>query len=312
MWKILIILLILAGCAPQTPVINESNQPPVFEIDTEEHDHSIEITGQELKSKTISEIGELYGIDSQSFLDEVLAYYELEGEYTLGSTVDELRFEADFKPSEVKEIAENMRSDAMQASYSKYHTAYKKVLFSTGQQDPKSVELLVNFGDAWQGFKEAYGEHPARPYVNDAEWQTSMQQVDETIQEAALAIGESYAVTHEVLEGLRPIWQDIQFRNEQYSRTYFMTEFHTVMERMMVSDIASIQIECDIANQLWDATMSETHDLNPEQLKQFTALAQREKGLLGIACSDSLTEENAYQVTQDIKRGFVKTYMQFG
>jgi len=75
----------------------------------EEENYSVEVSGSQLKSMTITEIAQLWEIDASSLLKTLKENLLLENNYTVNSTINELRAEIRFSPSLVKMVAEGLR-----------------------------------------------------------------------------------------------------------------------------------------------------------------------------------------------------------
>ena len=71
---------------------------------------AVEITGQELKTLTISEIAQKWSIDPVMFLASVKDEFSLQGSYYINSALDDLRQEYKFSPAQIKTIAQNIKN----------------------------------------------------------------------------------------------------------------------------------------------------------------------------------------------------------
>jgi len=80
----------------------------------DEHEHSVEIEGSEIKSLTVQEVADLWEIDSEVFLSRIIEEFELEGSYTIDTVLDEMREEYAFSPALIKDIAEEMKTGHLQ------------------------------------------------------------------------------------------------------------------------------------------------------------------------------------------------------
>ncbi len=78
--------------------------------DEEDELYSVEISGQELKELTIKEIADLWDIDADTLLDGIIDEFNLSGDYTTDQLLDELRDEYKFSPSQIKDIAEEIKT----------------------------------------------------------------------------------------------------------------------------------------------------------------------------------------------------------
>jgi hypothetical protein len=73
------------------------------------------VSGMEMKTMTIAEIATLWGIDSNSFLAEMTKEFNLQqGEFTTGSTIDDLRGEYRFSPHQIMEIAQRIKTASVE------------------------------------------------------------------------------------------------------------------------------------------------------------------------------------------------------
>jgi len=69
------------------------------------------VSGMEMKSMTIADIANLWGIDGDSFLAEMTKEFNLQQEkYTTDNTIDDLRGEYRFSPYQIMEIAERIKA----------------------------------------------------------------------------------------------------------------------------------------------------------------------------------------------------------
>ena len=69
------------------------------------------VSGMEMKTMTIADIANLWGIDGDSFLAEITEEFNLQQEkYTTDNTIDELRGEYRFSPYQIMEIAQRIKA----------------------------------------------------------------------------------------------------------------------------------------------------------------------------------------------------------
>lgn len=68
------------------------------------------VSGMEMKTMTIADIANLWGIDGDSFLAEMTKEFNLQQEYTTDNTIDDLRGEYRFSPYQIMEIAERIKA----------------------------------------------------------------------------------------------------------------------------------------------------------------------------------------------------------
>lgn len=73
------------------------------------HDHSVEIEGKDMKLLSVQEVADLWEIDSEVLLQDIIEEFELKGNYTTNSILEEIREEYPFSPTMVKDIAEEIK-----------------------------------------------------------------------------------------------------------------------------------------------------------------------------------------------------------
>ncbi len=86
---------------------NDSSQNNTVTFSEEEY--SVEISGNRMKSMTIGEIAQLWGIDANQLLNKLKEDLLLKMDYSINNTVDDLRAEVRFSPSIIKGVAENLK-----------------------------------------------------------------------------------------------------------------------------------------------------------------------------------------------------------
>ncbi len=79
-----------------------------------EHDHSVEISGSDMKQLTVQEVAELWEIDSDMLLQRIIQEFGLKGAYTVNSVLEDLREEYKFSPAQIKDLAEEIKTEGMQ------------------------------------------------------------------------------------------------------------------------------------------------------------------------------------------------------
>jgi hypothetical protein len=84
------------------------------EIEDEEHDHSVEIEGKDMKLLTIQEIANLWEIDSIEFLSRIITQFNLEGNYQVDTLLEDIREEYAFSPAMIKDLAEAIKQGELQ------------------------------------------------------------------------------------------------------------------------------------------------------------------------------------------------------
>ncbi|HBY56924.1 MAG TPA: hypothetical protein DEG96_03560 [Candidatus Atribacteria bacterium] len=72
----------------------------------------VHISGMEMKTMTIADIAALWGIDAGELLDGIKSEFELNQDYNIGSTIDDLRGEYRFFPYQLMEIAQKIKVTA--------------------------------------------------------------------------------------------------------------------------------------------------------------------------------------------------------
>lgn len=192
--------------------------------------------------------------------------------------------------------------------YSSYHSAYKKVLFATGQNSPESSDLMVSFKSNLQSLASLSDT----PYSEDVDYVSDIDKIVVLTDEASSLIDSSnLEAAHSKLEELRPIWQDIFKRNNVYSRTFYMTEFHEVMEGVVeavgTDELDLVSSECVDLRTLWDETLSVSNDLSSNE--QFNSLWSAESANIDSVCS---LDGDLIVASDKLKKGFIQTYLAFG
>jgi len=84
-------------------IINENTN------EQHEEEFSVEIEGTELKKMRIMDIASLWNIKADDLLNEIVNKYNLENNYNINNSINDLRQEYKFSPSQIKEIAENIK-----------------------------------------------------------------------------------------------------------------------------------------------------------------------------------------------------------
>jgi len=81
-----------------------------FDEHGDEHDHSVEIEGKEMRSLTVQEVADLWGIDSEILLSKITEEFSLEENYHTTSVLDDIREEYKFSPAQIKDFAEEIKT----------------------------------------------------------------------------------------------------------------------------------------------------------------------------------------------------------
>ena len=92
----LIVMIALVGC------ISEQEHEEL-------HDHSVEIEGKDMKLLSVQEVADLWEIDSEALLQDIIQEFDLKDKYTVNSILEELREEYKFSPAMIKDMAEEIK-----------------------------------------------------------------------------------------------------------------------------------------------------------------------------------------------------------
>ena len=95
----LVIMIALVGCASDHDEL---------------HDHSVEIEGSEMKQLSVQQAADLWEIDSEVLLNEIIEEFDFKGEYTTETVLEDMRLEYKFSPAIIKDIAEDIKQQGMQ------------------------------------------------------------------------------------------------------------------------------------------------------------------------------------------------------
>jgi len=110
-------ILLLIGCtsAPETVVENieknnSQNEPP--EKFLSDHPKSIEysvhITGEDMKSMTLGEIADLWGVSGSDLANEVKDFYKIDG-VDENTVMDSLKDKTTYVPKKIKDLAQSLK-----------------------------------------------------------------------------------------------------------------------------------------------------------------------------------------------------------
>ena len=73
------------------------------------------VSGMEMKTMTITDIANIWGIDGDNFLAEMTEEFNLQqGKYTTDNTIDDLRGEYRFSPYQIMEIAQRIKTASVE------------------------------------------------------------------------------------------------------------------------------------------------------------------------------------------------------
>jgi hypothetical protein len=121
---ILIILLVFFGCDSEI-INNDVSNDDKFDVEDvfiednslndsvyiDEHDYFVEIEGSVIKTLTVREVAELWEINSEVLLSEIINEFNFKRNYTIDTILEEMRQEYKFSPAIIKDLAENIKSD---------------------------------------------------------------------------------------------------------------------------------------------------------------------------------------------------------
>jgi len=95
----LLLLITVTGC--------------VSESTDELHDHSVEIEGKDMKLLSVQEVADLWEIDSEVLLQDIIQEFDLKKEYTVDSVLENIREEYAFSPALIKDMAEDIKQSGV-------------------------------------------------------------------------------------------------------------------------------------------------------------------------------------------------------
>ncbi len=75
----------------------------------DEHAHSVEIEGSELKILTVQEVADLWEINSGVLLSRMITEFNLKETYNVNNVLEDVREEYKFSPAQIKDIAEEIK-----------------------------------------------------------------------------------------------------------------------------------------------------------------------------------------------------------
>lgn len=80
------------------------------DIEEHEHDHSVEIEGSDMRLLSVQEVADLWEIDSEILLQEIIQEFDLQGSYDVNSVLEDIRMEYAFSPALIKNMAEEIKN----------------------------------------------------------------------------------------------------------------------------------------------------------------------------------------------------------
>jgi uncharacterized protein YceK len=110
-----IVLVAVVGCSAvntEEDVQESIAQEKVAEHgEAEEHDHSVQIEGSEMKALSVQEVADLWKIEPEVLLSKIIAEFDLQKEYDVDVTLEEIRqAEYKFSPAIIKDLAEEIKN----------------------------------------------------------------------------------------------------------------------------------------------------------------------------------------------------------
>ena len=92
-------------------IISENEKHEEHEDEEHEHDHFVEIEGNAMKALTVQEVADFWEINAEVLLSEIIAEFDLQGNYTVETILEEIRdVEYKFSPAIIKDIAEKIKN----------------------------------------------------------------------------------------------------------------------------------------------------------------------------------------------------------
>ena len=79
----------------------------------DEHDHSVEIKGKEMRYLKVGEIANLWDINGEMLLSRIIEEFGLEGDYNVDDVLEDIRQEYKFSPAQVKNMAEEIKQGSL-------------------------------------------------------------------------------------------------------------------------------------------------------------------------------------------------------
>lgn len=202
-------------------------------------------------------------------------------------------------------------------NYNSMNDAYKKVLYSTGQNDLISVNQISDFKVKWNVFYALYRNDPIKPYTDDIMWQSDLDSINQIVISADGYIHQSnFSAAHLELEQVRQVWQKIFGRNNVSTLGFKLTEFHEIMEVAIefVSDkkYDDAEVECKSMTQVWQEIIDLDTEFSANQ--NYISSINSEFETINLFC-DSVTNgqlANLDDKASDVKKGFIPIYLKYG
>jgi len=80
------------------------------ECDGECDGTQIKVSGKELKAMKISDVANLWDINVNGLLNEIVSTFKLKNSYSVDNTIDDIRGENRFSPFQIKDIADKLKT----------------------------------------------------------------------------------------------------------------------------------------------------------------------------------------------------------
>lgn len=205
--------------------------------------------------------------------------------------------------------------------YRKYNLAnedYKKVLFATGQNDSKSIELMRNYENSFLELKSNM-KTPISDFKNDADLKKSISFIENQMYLAREQINsDNLHQAHLELEEVRKEWLDVFERNNVGVLGMYMTQFHDIMELAAEHDFKNtnyIELEkvCIDLNQSWSTVETTKVDLTGDKLVDFNSKVKLERENIENFCNGVLAKnDNLDDLSSKLKKDFISVYLKYG
>ena len=99
------------GNIPKEEIASKHEEHEEHTDEEHEHEHFVEIEGNAMKALSVKEVADLWEIDAEVLLSEIIAAFDLQGNYTVETILEEIRdVEYKFSPAIIKDIAEKIKN----------------------------------------------------------------------------------------------------------------------------------------------------------------------------------------------------------
>jgi hypothetical protein len=199
------------------------------------------------------------------------------------------------------------------------NTAYKEVLFATGQEQNKSLELMATYKVVWYDFHTKYHNSPIKPYSDDKNWENSLDIIQGHISSADDLINQNKLKdAHVKLEEIRKEWQNIFTRNNVTMLGFYLTEYHDLMEKAIEEsdekDYVSLVETCEKLNSAWGNVLSTQVNLGESDLLEYnTKLVDNTNNLKKLCDAVANKDDNSLKEASGKLKGlFIPLYLKYG